>query len=54
MMAHELLRKAALILADGWCKGGDASDDAGRILPLWSGAVFQRFRTVLACTIMTR
>jgi hypothetical protein len=38
MMAHELLRKAALILADGWCKGGDASDDAGRILPLWSGA----------------
>jgi ferredoxin-nitrate reductase len=35
---HELLRKAATILAAGWCKGGDASDDAGRIIPLWSGA----------------
>jgi hypothetical protein len=38
MMAHELLRKAAEILAAGWIKGADASDDAGRIIPLWSGA----------------
>ena len=26
MMAHELLRKAAEILAAGWCKGADASE----------------------------
>jgi hypothetical protein len=39
MMAHELLRKAAEILAAGWIKNADAGDDAGRILPLWSGAV---------------
>jgi len=39
MMAHELLRQATLILAAGWCKGADASDDAGRIVPLWTGAV---------------
>jgi hypothetical protein len=39
MMAHELLRKAAEILAAGWIKNADAADDAGRIVPLWSGAV---------------
>jgi hypothetical protein len=38
MMAHELLRQAALILAEGWMKNADAGDDAGRIIPLWSGA----------------
>ncbi len=32
MMAHELLRQAALILAAGWSKGADARDDAGRIV----------------------
>ena len=39
MMAHELLRKAAEILAAGWIKNADAADDAGRIVPLWLGAV---------------
>jgi hypothetical protein len=37
MMAYELLRKAAEILAAGWIKNADAADDAGRIVPLWSG-----------------
>jgi hypothetical protein len=32
MMAHELLRQAALILGAGWSKGADARDDAGRIV----------------------
>jgi hypothetical protein len=35
MMAHELLRQAALILTDGWSKNADACDDADRIVPLW-------------------
>ena len=38
MMAHELLRQAALILAAGWSKGADARDAAGRIIPLYVGA----------------
>ena len=38
LMAHELLRQAALILAAGWMKNENAGDDAGRIIPLWSGA----------------
>ena len=38
MMAHELLRQAALILAAGWSKGSDARDAAGRIIPLYVGA----------------
>jgi hypothetical protein len=33
MMAHELLRKAAEILAAGWIKNCDAADDAGSIVP---------------------
>ena len=37
MMAHELLRQAALILGAGWSKGCDARDDAGRIVPLYIG-----------------
>jgi hypothetical protein len=37
MMAHELLRQAALILAAGWSKGADARDAAGRIVPLYVG-----------------
>ena len=37
MMAHELLRNAALILAQGWSKGCDARDSAGRIVPLYVG-----------------
>jgi hypothetical protein len=37
MMAHELLRQAALILAQGWSKGCDARDSAGRIVPLYVG-----------------
>jgi hypothetical protein len=35
MMAHELLRQAALILTDGWSKNAGARDDADRIVPLW-------------------
>ena len=38
MMAHELLRQAALILAQGWSKGSDARDDTGRMVPLYIGA----------------
>ena len=38
MMANELLRQAALILAAGWSKGADARDAAGRIVPLHVGA----------------
>ena len=38
MMAHELLRQAALILAAGWSKGSDARNAAGRIIPLYVGA----------------
>ena len=38
MMAHELLRQAAQILAQGWSKGCDARDSAGRIVPLYTGA----------------
>ena len=38
MMAHELLRQAALILAAGWSKGADARDAAGRIVRLHVGA----------------
>ena len=38
MMAHELLRQAALILAQGWSKGCDARDDTGRMVPLYIGA----------------
>ena len=34
MMAHELLRQAALILPAGRMKNADAGDDAGRIVPL--------------------
>jgi hypothetical protein len=37
MMAHELLRCAALILAQGWSKGCDARDSAGRMVPLYAG-----------------
>jgi len=37
MMAHELLRQAALILAAGWSKGADARDATGRIVPLYVG-----------------
>jgi hypothetical protein len=37
MMAHELLRQAALILAQGWSKGCDARDSAGRMVPLYAG-----------------
>jgi hypothetical protein len=37
MMAHELLRQAALILGAGWSKGCDARDDAGRMVPLYAG-----------------
>jgi hypothetical protein len=37
MMAHELLRQAALILGAGWSKGCDARDDAGRMVPLYTG-----------------
>ncbi len=32
MMAHELLRQAALILGAGWSKGADARDATGRIV----------------------
>jgi hypothetical protein len=38
MMAHELLRQAALILAQGWSKGCDARDATWRIVPLYVGA----------------
>ena len=38
MMAHELLRQAALILAAGHSKGANARDDAGRIVELHIGA----------------
>jgi hypothetical protein len=38
MMAHELLRQAALILGAGWSKGSNARDSAGRIVPLHVGA----------------
>jgi hypothetical protein len=38
MMAHELLRNAALILGAGWSKGCDARDSAGRMVPLYVGA----------------
>jgi hypothetical protein len=34
MKPHELLRQAALILADGWSKNADARDDADRTVPL--------------------
>jgi hypothetical protein len=37
MMAHELLRQAALILGAGWSKGCDARDSAGRMVPLYIG-----------------
>ena len=37
MTPHELLRQAALILAQGWSKGCDARDHAGRIVPLYTG-----------------
>jgi len=37
MMAHELLRQAALILTQGWSKGCDARDAAGRMVPLYVG-----------------
>ena len=37
MMAHELLRQAALILAQGWAKNADARDDTGRMVPLFIG-----------------
>ena len=37
MLAHELLRQAALILAAGWSKEADARDAAGRIIPLYVG-----------------
>jgi hypothetical protein len=40
MMAHELLRQAALILGAGWSKGCDARDAAGRMVPLHVGAAF--------------
>jgi hypothetical protein len=43
MMAHELLRQAALILGAGWSKGCDARDITGRIVPLH-----------IACTAMTK
>jgi hypothetical protein len=36
-MAHELLRQAALILADGWSHNANARDATGRIVPLFSG-----------------
>jgi hypothetical protein len=39
MMAHELLRQAALILADGWSHNANARDDTGRIVPLFAGGV---------------
>jgi hypothetical protein len=38
MMAHELLRQTALIVAQGWSKGCDARDSAGRKVPLYTGA----------------
>jgi hypothetical protein len=38
MMAHELLRQAALILAAGWSKGSNARDATGRIVQLFAGA----------------
>ncbi len=38
MMAHELLRQAALILGAGWSKGANARDATGRIVPLYVGA----------------
>jgi hypothetical protein len=37
MMAHELLRQAALILGASWSKGADARDATGRIVPLLTG-----------------
>jgi hypothetical protein len=37
MKPHELLRQAALILADGWSKNTNARDDTGRIVPLFAG-----------------
>jgi hypothetical protein len=37
MMAHELLRQAAQILAANHSKGADARDDAGSIVPLYAG-----------------
>jgi hypothetical protein len=37
MMAHELLRQAALILTDGWSHNANARDATGRIVPLFSG-----------------
>jgi hypothetical protein len=38
MMAHELLRQAALILADGWSHNANARDNTGRIVPLFAGS----------------
>jgi hypothetical protein len=38
MMAHELLRQAALILAAGHSKKANARDAAGRIVDLYAGA----------------
>src|SRR6476646_52751 len=50
MMAHELLLKAAEILAAGWIKNCDAADDAGRIVPLWLGAVRADVLQLVDCT----
>jgi hypothetical protein len=38
MMAHELLRQAALIVGSNWSQGCSARDDAGSIVPLHIGA----------------
>jgi hypothetical protein len=37
MIAHELLRQAALLLGAGWSKGSNARDATGRIVPLYVG-----------------
>jgi len=40
MMAHELLRQAALILADGWSHNANARDATGRIVPKRPEGIF--------------
>jgi len=37
MKPHELLRQAALILADGWSHNANARDATGRIVPYETG-----------------
>ena len=49
MQAHEILRKAAGIVAQGWANEHDALDATGREVPLFGGTTMRAEKPIAQC-----